>query len=138
MIIKVDGASKGNPGRAACAIVCYKNNQAVDRKGVYLGKQTNNYAEWQGLILALNYVIENKIRIIGDKKGDFEKRRLKEIALMTGSAVRETKEDEELVFRDLESIQKRLNVDSSKAKELLNKRNAINAKYDAEWTALKS
>jgi ribonuclease HI len=49
-----DGASRGNPGPSSCSYVVYKDNERVDSSYRYLGKRTNNYAEYQGLIDALN------------------------------------------------------------------------------------
>ncbi|MBX5481362.1 MAG: ribonuclease HI family protein [Myxococcaceae bacterium] len=49
-----DGAARGNPGPAgAGAVLVEPNGQVVDRIGKYLGKQTNNFAEYMGLILGL-------------------------------------------------------------------------------------
>jgi ribonuclease HI len=45
-----DGASRGNPGNAGCGGVLYnKNNEEIATYTKYLGKQTNNYAEYMGL-----------------------------------------------------------------------------------------
>ena len=45
-----DGASRGNPGNASCGGVLYnKNNEEIATYTKYLGKQTNNYAEYMGL-----------------------------------------------------------------------------------------
>lgn len=48
-----DGASRGNPGKASCAYVIYKDGEEIDTGARELGIQTNNYAEYQGLIEAL-------------------------------------------------------------------------------------
>lgn len=49
----VDGASRGNPGPAGAGIVITKNNDPIFKKGFYLGKRTNNQAEYAALILGL-------------------------------------------------------------------------------------
>ena len=48
MIIYTDGGSRGNPGPAAAGFV-------IDGKGYgqYLGKETNNFAEYTAIVLAL-------------------------------------------------------------------------------------
>ncbi len=49
-----DGAARGNPGLAgAGAVLVEPSGQVIDRIGKFLGKQTNNYAEYMGLILGL-------------------------------------------------------------------------------------
>lgn len=49
-----DGASRGNPGNAACGGVLYnKNNEEIATYTKYLGKQTNNYAEYMGLYIGM-------------------------------------------------------------------------------------
>ncbi|MFA6105202.1 MAG: ribonuclease HI family protein [Patescibacteria group bacterium] len=50
-----DGGARGNPGPAAAGIVI-KNEagETLASYGVYLGEQTNNYAEYSALLEALN------------------------------------------------------------------------------------
>lgn len=50
-----DGASRGNPGKASCGFVIFlsKSKQQLLRQGTYLGKKTNNQAEYAGVILAI-------------------------------------------------------------------------------------
>ena len=48
-----DGCSKGNPGEAGCGAVIYRNGQEVWSSSRYLGKKTNNQAEYAGLIMGL-------------------------------------------------------------------------------------
>lgn len=56
-----DGGSRGNPGPAASAFVCISGNGTVIHKGSkYLGEATNNFAEYQGVILALTWMEQNK------------------------------------------------------------------------------
>ena len=58
-----DGAARGNPGSAACAFVLYapdgKTLCAFSKK---LGDAKNNFAEYCGLIAALEYAVEHGIR----------------------------------------------------------------------------
>lgn len=52
-VIHIDGASRGNPGDAAYAVVIeVPGRPAVEESGV-LGKQTNNIAEYTALLKAL-------------------------------------------------------------------------------------
>src|SRR5688572_25656094 len=49
-----DGAARGNPGLSgAGAVLVDPSGQVVDRIGKFLGTQTNNYAEYMGLLLGL-------------------------------------------------------------------------------------
>lgn len=53
LIINVDGASRGNPGEAgAGAVLRNTSGQALELKK-YLGQTTNNVAEYEALIMAL-------------------------------------------------------------------------------------
>jgi len=52
--IFIDGGSRGNPGHGACAAVFFGADGAILREeGKYLGRCTNNFAEYSGLRLAL-------------------------------------------------------------------------------------
>ncbi len=49
-----DGASRGNPGPAALGVVLTQPDGAVLQElSEYLGRQTNNYAEYQALLRGL-------------------------------------------------------------------------------------
>jgi len=49
-----DGAARGNPGPAgAGAVLMTPEGEVVERLGRYLGRNTNNYAEYMGLLLGL-------------------------------------------------------------------------------------
>jgi ribonuclease HI len=52
----VDGASRGNPGPASYAVILRAPDGAVRfEAGKYIGRATNNVAEYYGLITALDY-----------------------------------------------------------------------------------
>ncbi|HEX8820633.1 MAG TPA: ribonuclease HI family protein, partial [Archangium sp.] len=51
-----DGAARGNPGPAgAGAVLMDPEGRVVARLGKFLGVQTNNYAEYMGLLLGLKH-----------------------------------------------------------------------------------
>src|SRR5580704_12411722 len=55
-VANVDGASRGNPGPASYAVVVRGPDGATRFEvGKYLGRATNNVAEYYGLITALDY-----------------------------------------------------------------------------------
>src|SRR5512134_1684007 len=59
----VDGASRGNPGPASYAVVIQSpDGKRVFQMGKYLGRATNNVAEYYGLITALDYAATHGIR----------------------------------------------------------------------------
>jgi ribonuclease HI len=61
-LLQFDGCSKGNPGMAAAGAVLYKNETEIWSGGKFLGyNETNNYAEYMGLILGLSKAIEFNI-----------------------------------------------------------------------------
>src|SRR5579862_9692532 len=61
-IANVDGASRGNPGPAAYAVVVRApDGSTVFELGKYLGRTTNNVAEYYALISALDYAASHGI-----------------------------------------------------------------------------
>lgn len=55
-----DGGARGNPGDAAAAFVVEENGKVIHKGSKYLGETTNNVAEYNGVILALKWLTENK------------------------------------------------------------------------------
>ena len=54
MVIFTDGGSRGNPGQAACAAIIYdEQGDELLRRAKKIGVATNNVAEYEGVILAL-------------------------------------------------------------------------------------
>ncbi len=52
--IYIDGGSRGNPGPAAAGVVITDaDGKALKESGVYIGRATNNVAEYTGLVEAL-------------------------------------------------------------------------------------
>jgi ribonuclease HI len=69
--IFIDGASRGNPGKSSCAYIIYKNGKIMDEKSIFLGVVTNNQAEYNGLIYALERAIqlnETSIQLFSDSE----------------------------------------------------------------------
>lgn len=61
LTIHTDGGSRGNPGPSACAFVAEEGDKILFKENKFLGNQTNNYAEYQGVILALNWLGSQKL-----------------------------------------------------------------------------
>lgn len=66
LIIYCDGGSRGNPGPAASAFVATSNNQVVFKKSLYLGIETNNYAEYQAVLMAVEWIV-SQLEILNSK-----------------------------------------------------------------------
>ncbi|MGA2003396.1 MAG: ribonuclease HI family protein [Terriglobales bacterium] len=68
----VDGGARGNPGPAGYGLVIHDPlGKEVAELSQYLGHQTNNYAEYNGLLAALRYAVAHKIqalKIISDSE----------------------------------------------------------------------
>jgi ribonuclease HI len=67
-----DGGSRGNPGPAGYgAVIEDPAGRVVARLSKYLGRQTNNNAEYAGLLAVLNWAIENGVkhlRVVSDSE----------------------------------------------------------------------
>lgn len=71
--IHIDGGSRGNPGPAACGVVLtdLDQGQVVVRAGYFLGRMTNNAAEYAGLLRALKLAAQRgatDLRIASDSQ----------------------------------------------------------------------
>lgn len=57
IIIYTDGGSRGNPGPAAIGVViCNKKGEEIKKYSEYIGRTTNNEAEYQAVIFALKKI----------------------------------------------------------------------------------
>lgn len=69
--VYIDGASIGNPGKVGIGYLIYKENKLVKKQGIYLGIQTNNFAEYMALIFALLDALsmgEKAVEVFSDSK----------------------------------------------------------------------
>jgi ribonuclease HI len=71
-LLMVDGAARGNPGKAGCgAAICDENGATVKQLSRYLGETTNNVAEYEALIMGLEALIalgRKRIRVQSDSE----------------------------------------------------------------------
>ena len=67
-----DGGSRGNPGPAGFgAVVEDPQGRVAARLNEYLGRQTNNYAEYSGLVAVLRWAAEHgvkRLRVVSDSE----------------------------------------------------------------------
>jgi ribonuclease HI len=67
-----DGAARGNPGLAGAGAVLFdEGGHVLERLGKFLGRQTNNVAEYQGLLLGLRRARElgaEELEVVADSE----------------------------------------------------------------------
>ena len=72
LVAHSDGGARGNPGPAGYGVVIQDEaGRKVAHLSEYLGHQTNNFAEYQGLIAALEYAIKHgpkALKLISDSE----------------------------------------------------------------------
>src|ERR1700691_4733482 len=72
LVAHSDGGARGNPGPAGYGVVVQdESGRKVAHLSEYLGHQTNNFAEYQGLIAALEYALEHgpkALKLISDSE----------------------------------------------------------------------
>ncbi len=72
LIAHSDGGARGNPGPAGYGVVIKdESGKKIAALSEYLGHQTNNFAEYQGLIAALEYAIKTgpkALKLISDSE----------------------------------------------------------------------
>jgi ribonuclease HI len=56
-----DGASRGNPGPSGIGAVILKDGEIVHEISKYIGQTTNNVAEYEALLAALDYCVKKKL-----------------------------------------------------------------------------
>ncbi len=62
--IYTDGGARGNPGPGALGVVIKKDSEIILKKSKYLGKTTNNQAEYYAIIEGLKEAKSEKIKEI--------------------------------------------------------------------------
>jgi len=72
LIAFTDGGARGNPGPSGYGVVLKdETGRKVATLSEYLGHQTNNFAEYQGLIAALEYTLQHgpkALKVISDSE----------------------------------------------------------------------
>ncbi len=56
IIVYTDGASSGNPGNAGIGVVVCNGTKLIAQFGRYIGKTTNNIAEYTAVLNAVEYL----------------------------------------------------------------------------------
>ncbi len=72
IVAHIDGGSRGNPGPAAYGVVIETaQGQPVEAFAKFIGETTNNFAEYQGLLAALEYALGHgypRLRVLTDSE----------------------------------------------------------------------
>ena len=72
LVAHTDGGARGNPGPAGYGVVIHDSGgRKVAALSQYLGRQTNNVAEYQALIAALEYAVEHgpkALKLVSDSE----------------------------------------------------------------------
>lgn len=72
LIAHIDGGARGNPGPAGYGVVIQdETKKKVAGLSEYIGHQTNNIAEYRGLIAALEFAVANRhnaLKVISDSE----------------------------------------------------------------------
>jgi ribonuclease HI len=72
LVASIDGGARGNPGPAGYGVVIEDEvGRPVAELSEFLGRQTNNYAEYSGLLAALSYAIKHSfkaMKVISDSE----------------------------------------------------------------------
>ena len=55
LVVYTDGAARGNPGESASGFEVYEDGKSIFNMVVYNGVKTNNYAEYNAIIKALEW-----------------------------------------------------------------------------------
>jgi ribonuclease HI len=72
LVAYIDGGARGNPGPAGYGVVLDdEGGRRVGELSEFLGHQTNNYAEYSGLLGALNYTLQHgfkALKVVSDSE----------------------------------------------------------------------
>ena len=70
LVVNIDGASRGNPGPAGIGVVFIKDNLRITEYKEFIGKKTNNQAEYAALKKALQIAstFDNELMVLSDSQ----------------------------------------------------------------------
>ncbi|HZQ66886.1 MAG TPA: ribonuclease HI family protein [Terriglobales bacterium] len=72
LIAHIDGGARGNPGPAGFGVaITDQSSRKIAGLSEYLGRQTNNFAEYKGLLAALKYAVDHgykALKVVSDSE----------------------------------------------------------------------
>jgi ribonuclease HI len=102
-----DGGSRGNPGPAGYgAVIEGPDGEVAAELSEYLGRQTNNYAEYKGLLAVLEWALANgarRLRVVSDS--ELMVRQMKGIYKVKNAGLRPLWEEAQQLSRQLDGFQ---------------------------------
>ncbi len=109
LTIHTDGGSLNNPGPAACAFIIENDKKKIlEKKSIYLGEQTNNVAEYEGIKNALIALLHFK-KTHSISSLSFISDSLLMVSQLTGLYKVKNEKIREFVF-EIRSLEQQLNV----------------------------
>src|SRR5947209_7172797 len=107
LIAHCDGGSRGNPGPAGYgAVIEDESGRIVARLSDFLGIQTNNYAEYSGLLAVLRWAQEHgrrRVRVVSDS--ELMVKQMKGIYKVASPGLRPLWEEAKKLARQLEKFE---------------------------------
>jgi ribonuclease HI len=104
LVAHIDGGSRGNPGPAGYGVVIEDQaGRRVAGLSQYLGHRTNNYAEYSGLLAALEYALTSgpkALKVISDS--ELMVRQIKGVYKVRSAALLELYQKAQQLIRQLE------------------------------------
>jgi ribonuclease HI len=100
LTIQIDGASRGNPGPSGIGIVIIKNKLIIAEYNEFIGKKTNNQAEYAALKKALQIALlcyDTEITVLSDSKLVVSQRKNK---------YRVRNKQIKIIFREISNLEK--------------------------------
>ncbi len=61
--IFTDGGARGNPGPAGIGVVVKDGKKIIFQASKFIGRTTNNVAEYKAMVLALDWLLENQEKL---------------------------------------------------------------------------
>jgi ribonuclease HI len=72
LVAHIDGGARGNPGPAGYGVVVEdESGRPIQRLSQYLGRQTNNFAEYSALLAALQFALQHgtpALKVVSDSE----------------------------------------------------------------------
>jgi ribonuclease HI len=70
LVVNIDGASRGNPGPAGIGVVFVRDDTRITEYKEFIGKKTNNQAEYAALKKALQIAstFDNELTVLSDSQ----------------------------------------------------------------------
>lgn len=123
LVIHTDGACFGNPGPMGIGIAVYKGGKLVKKISEYIGKGTNNIAEYTAVLRALELAKkegENEVEIRSDS--ELLIRQMNGIYKIKMPHLKELKAKIDIISREIKTIYKWVPRNQNQLADLLSKK----------------